>query len=236
MNRLTLDFYSQVGRIRDVQRCARAGLATDSQWPAWSTSLVLSNWVLGQLDQADAWMAQAFDQWPRHYTVWFIRQRLLTYTGRAAQALAMIEDRSNRPIGIPDWNFDQCRLEAQAMLTRAPGDIAAAVAGFEAEAQRGVGFVENALQFFAEVGLVDRALELLGALYYGRGVAMADSRYSIEQGQYASRRERNTWILWMPMSAPLRRDPRLAVILRDIGLVDYWRRTGTRPDAPVVGI
>jgi hypothetical protein len=181
-------------------------------------------------------MAQAFDQWPRHYTVWFIRQRLLTYTGRAAQALAMIEDRSNRPIGIPDWNFDQCRLEAQAMLTRAPGDIAAAVAGFEAEAQRGVGFVENALQFFAEVGLVDRALELLGALYYGRGVAMADSRYSIEQGQYASRRERNTWILWMPMSAPLRRDPRLAVILRDIGLVDYWRRTGTRPDAPVVGI
>ena len=32
--------------------------------------------------------------------------------------------------------------------------------------------------------------------------------------------------IWLPMMAPVRKDPRFKDILRDLGLVDYWRETG----------
>ena len=32
--------------------------------------------------------------------------------------------------------------------------------------------------------------------------------------------------LWMPVLGAARRDPRFKEIVRDMGLVDYWRRSG----------
>jgi hypothetical protein len=46
-------------------------------------------------------------------------------------------------------------------------------------------------------------------------------------GVYASK-ERHTYNLFRRPVAPLRQDPRFAVLTRDLGLEDYWRRTKTR--------
>src|SRR4051812_33375875 len=112
------------------------------------------------------------------------------------------------------------------MLTRAPADVAAAVAGFEATARRGRGLAINAVQFLAQAGRVDRAFALVESLLFDRGEPLAQSRYSAEQSQFTAL-NRETWFLWTPLSAPLRADPRMLPILTELGLVDYWRRTGS---------
>jgi len=51
----------------------------------------------------------------------------------------------------------------------------------------------------------------------------------------ALRRSPDTWLFWMPLLRELRREPEFGAIVRDLGLVDYWREYGwgnfCRPDA-----
>jgi len=148
----------------------------------------------------------------------------------------MIEDLANRPVGVPEWNFEQCRLESLALKTRAPSDVAAAARGYRDVARRGVGFAANAVQFLGEFGLADEAFQLLNALFVDPAAPAGGHRYSTEQGQFASGSARETWFLWMPMCAPLRADARMLPLLRDLGLIEYWRRTGSRPDCAVPGL
>jgi DNA-binding winged helix-turn-helix (wHTH) protein/Tfp pilus assembly protein PilF len=236
VNRIARELYIHVGRLERAQACVSKALALDPQWPKLVVSMVISNWALGRLDQADGWMAQAAAQWPRHYSVWFTRQRLLSYTGRASLALAMIEDLANRPVGVPEWNFEQCRLESLALKTRAPSDVAAAARGYRDVARRGVGFAANAVQFLGEFGLVDEAFQLLNALFADPAAPAGGHRYSTEQGQFASSSARETWFLWTPMCARLRADARMLPLLQDLGLLEYWQRTGSRPDCAVPGL
>jgi DNA-binding winged helix-turn-helix (wHTH) protein/tetratricopeptide (TPR) repeat protein len=235
INRIAGQLANNVGRLELGRRRMAKALSLDAQWPKAVCAVVSTNWALGRLDEADRWMAQALAQWPRHYSVWFMRQRLLSYTGRPVDALAMIEDVANRPLGIPEWNFEQCRLEAQALKTRAAGDVATAARSYADVARRGFGLAMNAVQFLGEFGLVDDAFQLLDALYSDLA-PQGGSRYSTEQGQFTSSSRRETWFLWLPMCARLRADGRMLPLLRDVGLVDYWRRTGSRPDVAVPGL
>lgn len=236
INRLAALFYSETGQIHLVQQCTERALKVDDRWPQLVTNMVASNWALGRVGEADRYMARATRAWPRYSNVWFVRQRLLAYTGRAKQALAMIDDVANRPIGIPDWNFAQCRLESQALLTRSSRDVAAAADGYREAARRSYGLAENAAQFLSEFGMMDEAFAMLDAIYFDRGRRMNEVRYSIEQGQYSARRARDTYIFWMPMSRLLRIDARLAPILTTLGLRDYWRATKSGPDMPVADV
>jgi hypothetical protein len=56
---------------------------------------------------------------------------------------------------------------------------------------------------------------------------MPDMYFAKEQGMYAGR-ERHTYNLFRRPVSALRRDPRFAVLTREIGLDDYWRRTNSR--------
>ncbi len=37
-------------------------------------------------------------------------------------------------------------------------------------------------------------------------------------------------MMWDPATASMRADPRFMPLCRDMGLVDYWRQSGHRPD------
>jgi hypothetical protein len=39
----------------------------------------------------------------------------------------------------------------------------------------------------------------------------------------------------MPMMAELRADPRTVAIVQEVGLLDYWRKSGKGPDFPIAG-
>jgi len=94
---------------------------------------------------------------------------------------------------------------------------------------RHLGFMENAAIFAAFVGDLDEAFRQLNALYFGRGVG--EYYFAKEQGIYASK-DRHTYNLFRRPIAALRRDPRFAVLTRELGLDDYWRETRSGPQVP----
>jgi DNA-binding winged helix-turn-helix (wHTH) protein/tetratricopeptide (TPR) repeat protein len=231
-------FYGSTGQLEIAIRRAQAAVTSDAAWPKLFALLIQSDWCAGRLNEADDWMARGLSQWPRHGSLWFLRHRLLTYTGRAAEALAMVDDVDNRPIGIPEWTFEVYRLESRALLTHAPADIAAAVVSYRAIVPRGVGFAQNAMQFLSTTGRLDEAFVLLDTMFFDRGQRLGALRYSLEQGEYDPRHgpDPDTGILWMPALAAMRADPRMLPVIRAVGLADYWRSTGSRPITAIAGI
>lgn len=232
---LYMDLLANVGRIREINALSQRLMTEDPAWPALYGNVLLSSWCLGRLDDADAASDHAMQQWPRHVGTWFLRQILLTYSGRPAAALAMVEDEEHRPIGLPDWDFDLSAAEARALMTRSKADIDAASALYWERAHQAVGVTVNAARFFTAVGRLDDAFAMLNALYFNRGFTVGDRSFAKEQGLYSERRNRPTWLLWLPPMADLRADPRTAAILQEIGLTDYWRRSGNRPDLAIAG-
>jgi hypothetical protein len=55
-------------------------------------------------------------------------------------------------------------------------------------------------------------------------------RFSRSQGTYTPRNDRLTTLLFNPVMAEVRRDPRFTALTRRLGLADYWRKAGKLPD------
>lgn len=231
---LSIDLFSDVGRIRDVNRLAHRLIEANPGWPSLYTDVMLSAWCLGRLDEADAAIDHAFAQWPRHITVWFLRQMMLAYSGRGAAAMAMIADEDHRPVGLPDWDFDLAAAETRALMSRSTVDIAKATALYRERVSQGVGIAAAAVRFFAAVDQLDDAFDILGAFYFDRGFIVKDRVFTKEQGTFAERQERPTWLFWLPPMANLRMDRRVTAIWQGTGLADYWRDSGIEPDFPIV--
>jgi DNA-binding winged helix-turn-helix (wHTH) protein/tetratricopeptide (TPR) repeat protein len=187
-------------------------------------------WAAGRLDEADRVTERSLSLWPRNFAIWFGRFWMLARTGRPQEALALSANRAVRPTGIPDWNFEVNDLNARAFLTRAPADVEAALAAYRRAAPMGAGFVENAIQFAAPAGLLDEAFRFAEAYYFGRHFRVSTTRFTTQQGGYTPRDRLVTHILFAPSTRAMRRDPRFLPLVEELGLVEYWRRSGTRPD------
>ena len=187
---------------------------------------VIMLWDLGRFDEAEAALANAFALMPTQFGIWFTKVYYLMYNGHAAEAATMIADTATRPIGIPDWDFDLVAMQAKAIAAGDRTLIRKTIEAWRTAARLGTGFAENAAIFAAYVGDLDEAFEMLGALYFNRGFRMPDTYFSKDQRLYAGS-ERHTYVLFRSMLRALRRDPRFGSLTRDLGLDDYWRRTGS---------
>jgi tetratricopeptide (TPR) repeat protein len=197
-------------------------------------TLGLNLWSVGRIEEADQLVARALTRWPRHYALWFLQLWLFTYTGRADRAVAMGEDLENRPLNIAFADVELNLAAARALMTRAPTDIQKALEANLAAAKRGVGYAENAMALTSALGRLDEAFALAGELYLEPRLIGAGQRFSNGRFQVASRRQ--THHLFMPPTAAMRADRRFQPLMRQIGLVDYWRTSGHPPDGPLAQV
>ncbi|HXG99762.1 MAG TPA: winged helix-turn-helix domain-containing protein [Sphingomicrobium sp.] len=187
-------------------------------------------WSAGRIEETDAAINAGATLYPTHFAIWFTRFYILMSSGRADAAIALGEDRSGRPTGIPLKEFDDILAVARAARSGEAGEIDAVIATQMARARAAAGRAENAALFAALLGRMDDCFAILHAYYFGEGFIVPEVRFTAEQGTYTPRNDRRTLFLFNPMIKRVRADPRFAEITRRIGLDEYWRRSGIGPD------
>lgn len=191
---------------------------------------IMATWAANRLEETDRLIDEAFQLYPTHGAIWFARLHVQMYTGRAAGTAAMIDDIQGRPTGLPASEFEAIAIAARAIQSRAPHDVDGAMTLWFARARKGSGYAMSAVPIASALGRIDDAFVLLQALYFDRGFVVPEVSFTVQQGIYAPRDERSTAFLFWPSMAPVRRDPRFAVLTRDLGLNRYWRDGGKSPD------
>ncbi|MBV1690611.1 winged helix-turn-helix domain-containing protein [Novosphingobium sp. G106] len=221
---------SSVGRSREAADLF-LGLRPDSQkGPGLYFREVMALTAAGQPEAADRLLAEARQTFPTHFALWFADCYIRLYSGRASAAVALIEDVDGRPTGIPPAEFDSVLKVARAVLSHDPTESEAAAKLWIARAHLGAGYAENAIQFTTALGRLDDAFAVAEAYYFSRGFVVPEVRFTVQQGSYTPMSERQTVFLFNPSLARFRIDPRFDRLVQEIGLKDYWDRSGTKPD------
>jgi DNA-binding winged helix-turn-helix (wHTH) protein/Tfp pilus assembly protein PilF len=222
--------------LASVGRCGEAADLLDRAVALAPTSPLLlfihvqNLWAAGRGEDADRASNRATELFPSHFAIWFTRLYLLLYTGRAEEAWGMLLNRSDRPNGIPTSSFDELVPVVEAVMSRRPSKIDEAMAVQMAAAHRGAGYAENSMQFASFLGRTDAAFQVADAYYLDRGFRVPDVRFTAEQGGYTRRGDRRTYVLFLPSTAAMRRDPRFDAMVRELGLTRYWAESGVQPD------
>lgn len=213
------------GRWREAIACFRSNLARDPFHPALQLVLAWGLWGGGKLAEAEAVLADAARLWPGHRWIWLTRFEFLATTGHPGAALALIADPEARPLVAPGDApppYDTLIACARALQTRTSADIARAVAAIKSPASRQVTGSSSYVTYCCALGMIDDAFDRLERTYFGEPGG---------QPPPGPLSRRKTSILFSAKAEPLRRDPRYPALTARLGLDDYWRVTGTRPDA-----
>ena len=191
-------------------------------------------WTLGELHAAEHAAARALQLWPRHPAIWSARFWMLLHTGRADQALRMVEDTGSRP-AMPEPAIVFFAQIARAVAAAQAGTLGEeALSAFTARcvgaAASGAAQAVAALLGLCAVDAIAAAFTVARGYYLGEGAAAAPLRRSAHDASITDQHRRVTQPLFIPASARLREDPRFAALCADIGLARYWAEAGVVPD------
>lgn len=190
---------------------------------------IYTSWSLGRLSEMDLVADRALQTWPRHPAVWFARFWTLAFTGRPAQAQAMLGDVAVRP-PMPPPAKRVLQLSLTALRSKSAADIEEAVSANLAAASRGPGQATTALMVLSHLGATAAAFEVANGLLVRHGSVVVQLRHTPAQVSITDQHHRMTMVLWVPATRSLRLAPEFRSLCANIGLVDYWKARRTRPD------
>ena len=183
----------------------------------------LKYWIAGRISSADKVIDQARAFWPANPWIWFIRFLILATTQRAKAAQAMVdsEPRMFEPAEAALWSACLPALDNPTSAVRAK----ATQACFEQATANAVTAGESVM-ILSAIQEVDAAFEVANGFLLERGSMVRKGK---SRSGDATARVNTQW-LFTPPCAVIRKDARFQPLCDGMGLVEYWRRRGVRPD------
>jgi len=216
------------GQVAAAKRRRDRLIAADPLAAQFCYKSVYQHWSTGDQLGMDHVADRAMQLWPLHPAVWTVRVWTFIYTNRLAAARAMLTQPC--PSGIPP----AMQVFLRQVVTAADGDDRSArdeaVAAANALASCGPAQAIAALFALGLFGRVDEAFAIARAYYlqYGRTPVplqpLADHPHLNEQHR------RLTQVLFTPVFAAMREDPRFQELCSSIGLTAFWDQSGITPD------
>ncbi len=202
--------YLETGRLFDAAAALRRAVAIEplSQYYWISLTPVLA--AAGQRAETDQLRARYFRVWPNSPMGWMNRFFNSAYLADPREALGMLDDMDRAPV-----RFEApARARWRAFLeARAAGDSAAirrAALNMRQLIEMRLANRMSVAAVLATAGEIDAAMEVIEGY-----LAFPDvSTSSIFMGPFEA----------------LRRDRRFMALVKDTGLIEYWRETGRWPD------
>ena len=213
---------SHTGRWRDGFGELSRAVAIEPLIPLYQLFLWRVLWGMGRIHEAQSLIDRCCRQWPDRGDLWLWRFAFFALRGMIDEVRAM--DRPDSPAaGHPLIDIGQSC--AQALASRdaraASGAIDAVLHSFGSGALPGV----FAIPCLSALGAVDAAFATSYDFYLGKHDAVTGERQPV-----LALAHRETFMLFQPPTGAMRADPRFARLTALIGLDDYWRATGSRPD------
>lgn len=217
---------SEVGRWREAAAILEGLVEEVPAVPLAHYRLINAYWCAGRIEDAEQAVRAAVARWPRHAAIWEVRFKLLAYTGRPQDALALLEDPAGYPPNyLAGGELEVRRAVVAAAQSRSAGEAAGATGLLLAQIRAEPAAAPSTLQHIAALGALDIAFSICEGYFFGRGP------WSSAIGRSPGGPEnRYTGFLFSPLMAGLRNDSRFAPLVRTLGLSAYWRASRSSPD------
>ena len=215
------DVLGSVGRWREATSLSNRLDRKKFLLPGAERKAIINLWSAGDLQAADVAIKAAIERWPKQRQVWRTQIAYLLYSGRASEALAILNNVDERPLDVLPGMIEAATATAQALT----GQISK-----EDGVERNLAYLRTnparalaVSQACAAMGDAATSFDLLSGYYFGEGgwAALAPP---------AGDQDRQTSPLFQPPMRDLWKDKRFATLVRKIGLSDYWRDSGSSPD------
>lgn len=210
-----------VGRWRDAAEFSRKFDRKNHLIPGADRKVIIDLWASGDLQGADRALDEAIQRWPQHPQIWRVRVAYLMYSGRPAEALALVQEGIDRPVELSAEFVHAIRVTAEALAGRR--DPAEAVSHDLEYVKSNPRSALQVAQASAALGSPGEAFALLAGYYFGEGEW---SHLAPPGGDH----DRVTAPLFEPPMRSLWRSREFDRLLERIGLNDYWRRAKAIPD------
>lgn len=188
----------------------------------------LKLWIAGRVSAADRVIDQAralrpTDPWP-----WFVRFLILALTDRPRAARAMSE---SNPAMIPApaeaalWRTCLAALEQRSSPT-----IAKAREACRDGARLSGELAGQGVMIMSALGDVNMAFDIANGFLLSRGSIVREDEVGSKQAASDAMLRLGTQWLFTPPAAVMRSDPRFIPLCQGVGLAEYWRKRGVKPD------
>lgn len=222
--------YESVGRSRESKLLTANAASLQPLSPVYQYRLAYKHWILGQLIEADQVIDRAVGLWPRHPSVIFARLLIYAWTGRTQPALDMLNDNDAIKAAMPPRAVKLWRLSIEALRSKRPGDKVRARDAQIAAATRSPGLAVIAVQMLSLLGFVNDAFAVAEGYLLRHGSMIGSLRLSPDELVVNDQERRKTVMLFNPCTKAMRADGRFSGLVEAIGLFDYWKRRGIKPD------
>lgn len=221
----SLDFHT--GRVEAGAARMLAARAEAPDSPAIAGNTIIALWSTGRIEAMNQFAGAALREFAGHALVSNAAGYVFGLTGQVGRALDIYAGFAELPVGPPGIG-EAIVATFKALAGRISREDA--ITACLAAARRRLSSAAHAIPLLAELGEAAGAWAIAERYFLNRGGFPIPHVYGAARPGPEEFRYRDTRQLFVPPTGLLRTRPDFLALCADIGLVDYWRTSGTRPD------